>query len=397
MRYSYTAVTEEGKTVRGVIEASNDVDFFKYMDSQSLYCSDFHVKGAKSASNSNYKMKLKELSSFCKEFYVLSKSGIGIVEIFALLADKAQDKKKKACFLSITENIEKGLSTAEAMAKELPAFPTLMVNMVEAGELSGSVPTVIANLATYYEKEFRTRGKVTSMMIYPAVLFVMMVVIVLALFTFVLPNFFKSFGDVELPLITRIVMGISNFLINKWYILLIVCGVLFAAMNIFLATPMGTYWKDKLKCTMPVIGKLQMVTYTSRFCSTLSILIRTGITMLDAIYITASALDNKYLDSELNDVAEQISMGRSLSYSLTEKELFNDGLLWSMISSGEETGTLEEILEDMCEHYEAQADIATEKMTKLLEPLMIIIIGIVVGAVVMSVMIPMYSMYGSIG
>ena len=267
--------------------------------------------------------------------------------------------------------------------------------MVQAGELSGSLDRVMERMAEHYEKENRILNKVRSSLVYPVLLVCVTLGVVIGLFVFVLPSFFTMFEGAEVPPITRGVMAVSGFLTNRWY--LVVVAVLLLGLGwIFLSgMPRVRMWIDRLKIRIPVFGKLIMTVYVSRMTDALSILYSSGISMLDTVSIAVSVLGNSYIEGRFGQVIQDIEQGEMLSAAIEKTGLF-DPMVTSVIYVGEQSGSLDRILEKLSAFYDDEAQTAMQRMVTLVEPLMMIVIAIIIGIVIAAVLLPIYSMYGTV-
>jgi type IV pilus assembly protein PilC len=273
------------------------------------------------------------------------------------------------------------------------AFPEILVNMVEAGESGGTLDNVMGRLAGYFEKMLKTSNKIKSAMMYPVILAVLTVCVVTMLLMFVLPVFIDLFesSGAPLPAPTRVLIGISRSLTSYWYIYLIVISTVMIAFMNYLKNEKGRMNWDRFKTRVPVVGKLNVTVISARFARTLSAMMQSGIPLLKSLEITAKVLDNKYFERQVADIRDDIKKGIPLSASLKKSGIFPLMLL-SMISIGEESGTLDSVLIKTSDFYDEESDAAISKMVGILEPLMIIVMAAVIGFIVVSIMLPMFTM-----
>lgn len=390
IEYKYKGIDVEGKPIKnGVHFANDEADFLTHMEKQGIIITHYKATNEIDADAVNYKFKLKELSNFCREFGIMLSAGMQIIPALKTMEMRAEKPAKRQAFTYMVECLSKGISLPDTFMSMGKTFPAMLVSMIKAGTVSGSLDKVVNKMATYYDKEYRTKSKMQVAMIYPTLLVVVTLAVIILLFTFVLPQFFSIFEGMELPLITRIFMKISEFLVNKWYVLLIVCIVLTMGVIITLNIPRGKYEIDKLFCTIPVFGPLLMKGHTSRFTSAMHILLSSGLQIVPSLKISGEALANSYLEDKVRTVAENVEQGAAVSEQLEEQELF-DSLVYSMLYTGEETGTTEYIYEKLSDFYEVEADFATQKIMAIMEPLILVVIGAIIGGVVAAVLIPMY-------
>lgn len=390
--YRFKAKAEDGRILTGKIQASDEQAFFREMEKRNLYCISF--KGVKEAQNEEIggKLSLKELNIFCRELGVMISAGVPMVNVLNTMHRRCKNKKLKKCYMALIEQIETGSSLADAMRSLGNVFPDILIAMVGVGEQSGSLDVVVSDMADFYGKENATKSKVQTMMIYPILLLVITVVVVIVVFTFVLPKFFTLFVGNDLPLLTRIFMAFSNFLVNDWeFILLAVLALMIVCIMIY-KTEMGRYYIDKAKCNIPIVSKLMEKTTIARFANTMSILIGNGITVLEAIEICAGTFGNVYTLERMTHIREEVEKGIPFSDAMEKEGLFED-MVWSMMATGEETGQAAEMYRKIYAYYAQESDIATQKLLALLEPVIMIFIGLIIGAVLFSVLGPIYSIY----
>lgn len=392
--YSFKAQDiKTGKIIRDKIQVIDEATFYRELEKKNLICISKIEKGNVDNIELPYRFKLKELSVFCREFSIMLSAGIPIIDVLNKLNSRTKKKEKKRVFLYLIESVEKGNTMADSMTKLGPVFPNILIEMMRIGETSGSLETVIDKMAEYYEKEYKTRSKVQTVMIYPVMLSIITFAIMILLFTYVMPKFFTMFeNSVSLPGITRFFMGVSNFLTQKWIYLLLGIAAFVLLFNVITSTKSGRYAFDKFKCSIPAVSKLFEKGVIARFSNTMFILTSSGIVILDALNICAQTLTNTYLRKKLLNCREEVQKGMELSLSMEKEELFDD-LVWSMMSTGEETGNADEMYLKLSNYYEQENDVATDKLMAIIEPAMLVIIGIIVALVVVSILIPIYSMY----
>lgn len=390
IKFKYKAQNGEGKAQVGSLFAQDEADFYNQLEKMGLYCLNFKKIGEVNSDTVTYKFKLKELALFCREFSIMLSAGIQIIPTLKTIERRAEKPAKKKVFTFMLESLSKGINLPDTMSLLSKTFPQMLSSMMKAGVISGSLDEVAKRMSIYYDKEHRTRSRIQTASIYPGLLVVVTLAVIILLFTFVLPQFFTIFEGMELPGITKFFMAVSQFMTSKWYIILGALAIVLAAVSIFYQTPIGRYNIDKLKCTFPVFGPLLMKGHTSRFTSAMSILLSSGITDVQSLKISADALDNEYLRTKVYAVAEGVEKGFSVSSQMEEQEIF-DSLVWSMVATGEDSGATDEMYSKLSEYYETEADFAIQKMMAIMEPLILVVIGIIVGSVVASVLIPMYS------
>ncbi len=399
-QYRYTAIDTGGRTVRGVLDAANPSALYQRLKEQNIFCTDaVDLEDEKTtAKGPSKKVALKSLAIFARQFATLITSGVTIVKALDILYQQSEDRVLKGVIGQIYEGVQKGESLSDAFRKRRGAFPELLINMVEAGEASGTLDNVMIRMADNFEKENKLRNKIRGAMIYPIVLMTLTIVVVIILLTFVLPTFIgliESAGG-KLPGVTRFLLGISNVIQNYWYLIGGGTLALVMAWKAFTRSDAGRLWWDSLKFRIPVAGKSVTMIYASRFTRTLSTLLSSGIQMLQALEISGRVVGNRKIQLGLVSAVEDIRKGTTLSASLKRITEFPI-MVTSMIHIGEESGRLDSVLDKTAAFYDEEGDAAVAKLVSLLEPLMIIFMAVVVGFIIISIMLPMFSMYEAIG
>jgi type IV pilus assembly protein PilC len=392
--YYVTAVDTRGKTVSEVIMAENNLEVVQIIKNKQMYLLDY--RETKSESDSISKLKMKSLVIFCRQLGTMVTSGIPIMQALDMLQSKADNAKTKKIFRNIYEEVQKGNSLSDAMKLQRGAFPDLLMNMVMAGELGGTLDRSLSRMSEHYEKEARLANKIKSASIYPIVLGVVSVSVVLLLVMFVLPSITSMFDPKDMPLSTKIMLGASNFLLDNWIAIFAV--VIGAVVGIRLALKIRSVRVrfDKFKIFMPVLGKLVQTIYSARCSRAFASLYSSGVQTLDMIETTSKVLGNAYLEDMFRDVMTSVSQGDLISRAIANTGSF-DPMLSSMIYIGEESGSLGELLNSTADYFDNEADSAIQRMVSLIEPAMIIVLGILIGFIVLSIIQPIFSMYGAIG
>ena len=397
-KFKYTAVDAEGKNVKGTLFASSLAEFnatLKQKGEYVLNVQEIKEDDAGSRANANA-IKMKELSILCKQFSTMLSSGITIIKCLDVLYKQQEKKKLKEILLKVYEQVQVGKSLSKALAATEGAFPNFMISMIEAGEMSGSIDLIMSRLAVHYEKQCKIKSKVQSAMIYPIVLLVVCVLVVSGLFIFVIPNLMGMFGAKEdLPALTRFLMDASDFMVHRWYVLLIIVIGTIIFIGIFKNTRIVRGMIDRVKLFTPGVGKLYAVIMSSNFCSTMYSVFSSGMTLLTSLELTTNVLDNSVVADRMSVVMDEIRAGGALSTSLSKTQLFPN-MMVTMVSVGEESGSLDEVLEKTADFYETEADDAIQKLVSMLEPIMILVMGGLVGTVIIGIMMPMFGMYGNV-
>ena len=318
------------------------------------------------------------------------------MKVFDILRTQSDQERKPHLYdiyNQIYQDIQRGYALNECMLAQDAVFPPMLIHMVRAGEISGSLEKVIERTAVYYEAQNRLHNRVKTGMMYPKILLVMIVVIVLGLFAFVLPQFFVVFDDMnlDLPRITEIIVGISNFIIEKWYVLLIVVLSVMLAWSIAMTNEGFAYQVDYYKTRLPLVKIATEKLAIANFTSTMGVLYSSGVPMLQALEISSSVLNNRYYTNKFSQIIYEVESGKSLSQSIAEAEVF-DPMVTSMMTIGEESGNLEMIFATTSEFYMNEAEEAIARMITAMEPAVIVIVGVLVLVVVAAVLLPTFSM-----
>lgn len=339
------------------------------------------------------KIKLKDISLFCKQMSVMLESGIPLNNAVDILEQQATSKNLKSSLKIVSKSLKEGSQLSKAMLDQEGMFPDLLIRMVQAGEKTGKLDEVLEKMSEHYNKELKTSRQIRGAMIYPAVLAFLAVGAVLALLYIVIPSFSGIFeqSGMAMPLPTRIVLAASNFVRSYWYILFGVTGILVFLFLRYRSTEAGRYQLDRLKLNLPVIkGPMQKIV-TARFASTLAILTSAGIPLVEAIESAAATTNNAVVIEKMKIANEGLQKGERLTGMITATGLFPPMML-SMVKIGEESGSLESMLVKTSDYYEEELETAIKQLLSLLEPAMIIVMGVIIGGIVASVMLPMFEL-----
>lgn len=376
--YKYRATEMSGKTVRGTMAASDPEALLDALKQKDLFLLDYSQTTRTSFGS---KLKSAELTDFCRQLGTLLNAGVSVIQAFNIISNRSSISKfAKKCFTEITTSLKHGKSLSEAMAEQGKIFPELLISMVRAGEASGKIGETFITMGTHFQKQQRIKSQVKGALAYPSVLLVLLVLVIIVLFTFVIPMFGDMFTDMELPLATRILMSISDFLTTKWYIAVAVVVVIVFAVVMLMRNPASRLAIDKMIISIPKIGPLVKIVYTASFSRTLASLYTSGLSILNAIQISRDTVNNSYLRSQFDDCIKNIRIGNSLSESIQKMDGF-DSKLGDTVKVGEETGKLDAMLIATADDYEYESSAAIKSMMSIIEPLMIVVLGVVVAVV----------------
>lgn len=397
--FRYSVIDSKGRPLTGSMEADDLESCRKIITQRGLYCLELTEASVMSRSinfGSKPKFDVKTLSVFCRQFSTMLSSGISIIKSLDILYAQWENQTQKDIIKRIYDGVLKGRAFSEVL-KEQKAFPDLMVNMIEAGEADGSLDKVMVRLSEHYDKSLKTANKVKSAMIYPLILGILTVLVVIVLMVFVLPVFTKMFesSGTELPLPTKILVGLSNSLINYWYVYFIVVSLVSIIWINFLKNEKGRLAWDKFKTKVPIAGKLMVTIISARFSQTLSSLMQSGIPLLKSLEITSRVLENTYYESRVIEAMQDIRRGKTLSAAIKSINVFPI-MLQSALAIGEESGTTDDVLVKTAAFYDEEANSAITKLVGLLEPVMIVLMALIVGFIVISIILPMYGSMGNV-
>lgn len=394
--YGYLAIDKSGKEIKGSIDSDNEKLAMATLRQQSLIPIEIKEQNLLTKDiqiDLSGKVKSRDLSVFCRQFHSMIKAGVTIIEALRLMADQTENKKLKRAIKEVQSSVEKGESLAFALS-EHKVFPHLMVTTIAAGEASGSIDVAFERMSVHFEKASKTKALIKKAMIYPMVVACVAVVVVIVMLVVVIPNYASMFEQLgtELPTITVVVMNASNFIIKFWFLLLpaVIVGILF--VRTFLRSPVGQLTVGRLAIHLPIFKTLSVKSAASQLARTLTTLLTAGVTLNEAVEITANTMSNVLYKNALMDAKEDIMRGIPLSQPLERCGLFPP-MVYHMIRIGEEAGTTEEMLEKLADYYDEEVEMATQSMMAAMEPLIIIIMALIVGVLIAAVMAPMMEMY----
>ena len=340
------------------------------------------------------KLGAERLSEFFRQFSVLVESGLSIPETLEIMQQDDTDREFCLACRKLGAFMTEGKTVGDAM-EETGRFPEPAIQMIRAAEMSGQLVRTTARLAVHYEKEHRTEGKIRSAVLYPKILVLMMIFLMLFVFLEILPTLEPILVDVTLPLLTRILMGISHFLYVYRYFLPVAAVMILAGWKILTERVWFRYSYDRVICKFPVVGRQIRIICTARFCENMSSLYSSGLPITSCLKYTEGTTGNMYLDREIRTIMARVSSGILLSEAIRESGGFEKKLA-AVIVTGEEAGHLDKMLERIAGSYEHESDLALNKLVNLLEAVMILLIGIFTGILILGIMEPMWNMYGSI-
>lgn len=400
--YQYEAVATDGKRKKGNIEADSPVEASRKIkengmtpisvSEQSLLNKDINISIGKK------KITERDFSVFCRQFASILRAGVSIINALEMLSDQTENKVLKDALIKVTSSVEKGetLSTSMKLCKDV--FPPLLISMVAAGEASGSLEIAVDRMAVQFEKSSKLKSIIKKATTYPVMLCFVAIAVVVVMMVYVVPNFVSMFDELgtDLPFATKLVMNISDFFINYWYIIIVAVVAIVAAYRMYSKTPGGKHTIDTIKLKLPGFGILQTKTACAQFARTLSTLLKAGMPVMQALEITADTMGNVLFRDALNKVKNGVGLGLSMSNQLKSTNLF-PSMVVHMIGIGEETGNTEEMLNNIADYYDDEVEIATQQLTTMMEPLIIVVMALIVGGIIMAVYGPMITLYNTLG
>lgn len=335
----------------------------------------------------------KDILNFTNQLAVMVRAGISLQDSLEAIAEQNEKQKFKLIIMDLKNRIEAGQSFSQALAEHSGVFSDLYINMVAAAEISGSLSGMLQKLAEYLDSEAETRSQVKGAMVYPIIIAFMAVSVTIFLLCFVLPRFTAIFAGKEhlLPKPTKALMASSAFLRNYWYFIIPAIGAFFWGFWYFIGTKEGHLWWDKTKLRLPLIKTLCQNLYITRSMHTMSVLVRAGVPILNTLSITAQIAGNMLFKNMWLGVYEEVRQGRKIASSLNQYTLMPSNVV-QMIRSGEDSGTMSDVLRDVSSYYARELKTVIKTVTSMIEPIMIVIMGVLVGFIAMSIILPIFKM-----
>ena len=394
--FNYKVVDRDGKNKKGTIEAPNRDGAEKKLKSEGYSIMSLTEQSSPLGDIGLFKKKVKsrDLGVFCKQFSAVIKAGVTIISALELMGDQIENKTLRKAIQDARTYVEKGGTLADAFRVNPDVCPPIMINMVAAGEMSGNLEICLDRLVEHFEKDNALTSKIKGAMTYPIVVLIVMVIVIIVVLVAVIPNFASMFEDMgtQLPLATRIMMAAADFVKYKWWLLIIIVAAIVFGVKFFKKTPFGEQLFANLGLKAPIFGPLNVKTACSRFARTMSTLMASGISMIDAVEQVAKMMDNKIIRDGLMDAKVQVSKGVPLSKPLKDMEMLPP-MLSAMTKIGEETGDIEEMLSKVADYYDEEVEAATNALTSAMEPIIMVILACIVGMIVAAVYGPIMSMY----
>lgn len=395
-QYNYKAMDKNGKAKKGSIEAINLDKAKEKLKSEGLIVQDIKEQGA-GKKGGGKKVKDKDLAVFCKQFSAVLNAGVTIISALEMMSEQLENKTLKRALQEAQSYVQKGGTLADAFKLNPKVFPPIMINMTAAGEMSGNLEICFDRLTTHFETANALHSKVKGAVTYPIVILIVVVAVVAVLLVGVIPQFSQMFDDLgsELPAATQMLVNLSNFLQHKWYILVIIVAAIVFGLKAFGKTEPGSLMYAKIGIKFPLFGNLTIKSAAATFSRTMATLMASGISLIDAVEQVAKMINNRIIREALLDAKTQIAKGVPLSKPLRDCGIFPP-MLPQMTKIGEGTGNIEDMMDKVADYYEMEVNDATDALTAAMEPLIIVIMGVVVGGIVMAIYSPMLSMYDAV-
>lgn len=396
--YSYKVKTETGKLYSGEAKIENQEELKRLLLEKGYTPIEIVEKNAINDISQigifKQKVKVKDLAIFCRQFAIVLQAGVPIATSLDVLRQQTTNTTLKQCINDIYENIQKGIALSNAMRQHSDIFPEMLINMVEAGEISGQLDLVFERMATQFEKQFALNQKIKGALTYPIMVTIVAIAVIIVLMVKVVPSFegiLKGF-NVELPVFTKILISISEFFQTYWYFIvgIMVAGALF--ITYFNRTYEGKKFFGTLAIKVPVLSALTMNIVTARLTRTLGTLMSSGVLLIQAMEVVQKVLGNAVIAERLEVVVEEIKKGKGLTAPLNDMKYFPPMVI-SMIRIGEESGNLDFALDKSADFYDREVETSLQQLTSVIEPVVMIIMAGVVGFIVISVLYPMFSIY----
>lgn len=400
--YVYKAIGADGKEKKGNIQATNEEQAIARLKGDGLIPIEVTAETLLTK-DLNFdiggKITPRDYCIFCRQMLSILKAGVSIINALQMLAEQTENKKLKHGIAVLADEVGKGETLSNAMRKQPKVFPSIFVNLVEAGEATGTLEISFERMALQFEKESQLQALIKKALTYPVMIGLVAVGVIFAMMTFVIPNFMGMFADmdVEMPAITMFVVHMSDFFVAYWWLIIIVAIAVVFAIKSYAKTLSGQFLFGTLKLKVPVTKDVEVKGNSAKFARTLSTLLRAGVPMIQALEITANSLEGNILFKRaILNARDQVANGSSLSKPIKMSGLF-PAMVIHMISIGEETGNLEDMLENVAQYYEEEVATATEQMMTVMEPLIILVLALIVGVIILAILQPMMTLYDAVG
>lgn len=398
--FSYVAVDKRGKEKRGSLEAETRERALEQLKAEGLIPVSVREQGALNKEidfSIGKKVKPRDLSVFCRQFVSITQAGVPMKEALQMLSEQTENKWLKRAISEVLLNVEKGNTLADSMRSQPDIFPPMLVNMVEAGEQSGSLEMAFSRMAVHFEKEAKLKATIKKATIYPIILVIAAIGVIAVMLLFVIPIFIDMFADLDIEMLalTMFVMNSSKWMTSHWYVVLAIIVGVVVAYKLIYKTTQGRLTIDRIKMKMPLFGKLTVKTACSQFARTMSTLLMSGISTIDALETTSKIVNNIHYTNAMLKAREEVMKGVPLSEPLEASGIFPP-MVYHMTGIGEETGNVEEMLEKMADYYDEEVEMTTQSVLAAMEPIIILFMALIIGMLVIAVISPIASMYSGL-
>ena len=395
--FNYIVININGSKIKGTIEANDLNDAKRKLSSKKYKIIEIKERKQSSFSSRKKEFKLDKISHFCRQFSIIISSGINNIVGLETMVKKEEDKLFALEIQRMIEDIRSGSTISESMLKEESKMPKLLGTMILIGEETGSLESVLKSMYVYYERENKINQKIKNASTYPMIIGILSLIILFIFTSFIIPKMMENILAVggELPLITKMIMGLGEFMGKYWWLVIIVFYILFYITTKYMKTSSGRILRDKVIDRIPLLGKGVKSIVSMRFCRTLYLFVSTGYPIMQGLEYIKSTLNNSIAEKSISEAKEGLMRGEALSDGLAKNEYF-DPILIQMVIIGERTGQLESITKEMAEFYEAESDVYITRLMSMIEPILIIIVGIIVAIIVIALFLPMVRLYDSL-
>jgi len=400
MRYSYVAKDERSKTVTGNVESLNEKTAVLLLKEKGFLvislAKDEKNKGVERFLSFLKKVSLNDRVNFTLQISTMLSSGLTLSQSLALFTSQLKPGLFKEIVSEISKNVEVGVSFSEALSKFEAVFPPTYLSLVKAGEASGNLDVVLTRLADTLEKQRDFRAKVKGALIYPAIISVAMVGVFILIIVFVVPKLTSMYSslNIELPLPTKIMIGLSDFFITKWYLVILIAILISLGFNYYKKSKAGKYQLAKMSLRLPIFGKINKEKELTEFARTLSLLISAGVPIVESLNISSKAVSNVLYIDAIKASAQKVEKGTPLSETIALNAIFPP-IVFQMINVGQETGKMDEVLGKLSLYFENEVDRKLKNLSVALEPLIMMVLGLMVGVLILSIITPIYKLTSS--
>lgn len=398
--YSYIAIDKKGKEKKGSMEAENRekvIDFLKRKGLLPVSVKEQGIWNRELVFSIGKKVKPRDLSVFCRQFVSIMQAGVPMKEALLMLEEQTENKTLKTGIGNLLISVEKGNTLADSMRDQSEVFPSMLVNMVEAGESAGNLEMAFSRMAVQFEKEAKLKATVRKATIYPIILVIAAIGVIAVMLLYVIPIFIDMFADldVEMPGFTMAIMNASRWLGKNWYFVLLIILAVIGAYHMIYRTDKGRIHIDHIKMKMPLFGKLTVKTACARFARTMSTLLTAGIPTIDCLETVSKIMKNIHYTNALMAAREEVMKGIPISEPLETSGIFPP-MVYHMTGIGEETGNLEEMLDKLADYYDEEVEQTTQAVLAAMEPLIIVFMALIIGSLVIAVIMPIGTLYSGL-